>query len=227
MKNKQIQNMEKYSWGPTDEFLISLLKKEILEDKMYTTIYDIQEGDIVVDIGASTGIFSYSILDKKPKHIFCFEPSKNEFPHLVKNTMGNPVTQINKAIGKIDGIDSGNLTVFFDEGEFETIKFSTFLKIYGIEKINFLKTDCEGGEYHIFTEENMDFLLNNVDHIVGEWHLGNAEEKKLFRHFRDNYINRFKKVEVFSVDGIDIKWDLWNDHFIEYYKQVIFHIKSK
>jgi len=30
-----------------------------------------------------------------------------------------------------------------------------------------------------------------------------------------------------SVDNVDIKWDLWNDHFIEYYKQIIIHIDNR
>jgi len=28
-------------------------------------------------------------------------------------------------------------------------------------------------------------------------------------------------------DGVDIKWDLWNEHFIEYYQQVLIYINNK
>jgi FkbM family methyltransferase len=174
------------------------------------------------------GIFTYSILHKRPKHVFCLEPSKTEFPYLVKNTIGYPVTQINKAISTGDGMTNDtSADIYFYDGLFETITFKSFLELYNINHINFLKTDCEGGEYDIFTEENIDFLKNNVDHIVGEWHLSNHIQKAKFRHFRDNYLKKFKNVNVISVDGIDIKWDLWNNHFIEYYKQVMIHISNK
>jgi len=29
------------------------------------------------------------------------------------------------------------------------------------------------------------------------------------------------------VDGIDITWDLWNEHFIEYYTEIIIHIDNR
>ena len=77
-----------------------------------------------------------------------------------------------------------------------------------------------------FTDENIEYLLNNVGCIVGEWHLGEIDQKIDFRHFRDKYLKLFKNVEVFSVDGVNIKWDLYNDHFIEYYQNVIFHISN-
>jgi FkbM family methyltransferase len=31
----------------------------------------------------------------------------------------------------------------------ETITFDTFISLYNIDKIDFIKTDCEGGEYDI------------------------------------------------------------------------------
>jgi hypothetical protein len=29
------------------------------------------------------------------------------------------------------------------------------------------------------------------------------------------------------VDGVNIKWDLWNDHFIEYYNEIIIYIDNR
>jgi cytochrome c peroxidase len=34
-------------------------------------------------------------------------------------------------------------------------------------------------------------------------------------------------IEVFSVDGVNIKWDLWNEHFLEYYYQVLIYIDNR
>ena len=199
--------------------------KEIFTDNCYEKFYQIKEGDIIVDIGASVGPFTYSILHKKPKHVFCLEPSEREFKTLVKNTIGYPVTQINKGISYKNSIVESDM-LFGGESEMEALTFKKFVNLFGLEKIDFIKTDCEGGEYDIFTEENLDYLINNVSHIAGEWHLQTIKEKEKFRNFRDNQLILFKSFEVFSVDGIDIKWDLWNEHFIEYYNQIHLYIDN-
>ena len=117
--------------------------------------------------------------------------------------------------------------LFGGESEMETITFKTFIENYSIDKIDFLKTDCEGGEYDIFNKENIDFILKNVKKIVGEWHLNTKELKEKFRFFRDFYLNKFDKYEIYSLDGVNIKWDLWNEHFIEYYTEVIINIDNR
>ena len=32
--------------------------------------------------------------------------------------------------------------------------------------------------------------------------------------------------QLIDTDGVNIKWDLWNEHFIEYYQEVILYIKN-
>ena len=199
--------------------------KEIFHDRIYEKYFEVCENDIVVDIGASIGPFTFSILSKKPKHVFCLEPSEKEIPTLVKNTLGNPVTVINKGISQVNDTVENNL-LFGGEVQMEAITFSKFVKLYGLETIDFMKLDCEGGEYDIFTEENLEFLKNCVKKITGEWHLNTEEEKKKFRNFRDNILIHFNKFEINSIDGVDIKWDLFNDHFIEYYNQIILYIDN-
>lgn len=239
------KDLSNFDWGwmdiPSDEKILYknktyelnhyhkiLMIKEIFEDKTYEKVYPIKEGDIVVDIGASVGPFTYSILDKKPGHVYCLEPSNDEFISLSNNLPYDNVTLINRGISHSNtSVKGDKLFVPNDNGKMKAITFSSLLKKYKIKHIDFLKTDCEGGEYHIFRDENMDFLLNKVGCIVGEWHLSNSLSKTEFRYFRDKYLPQFKNIQVYSVDGIDIKWDLYNDHFIEYYNQVLFHISNK
>lgn len=199
---------------------------EIFTNRCYEKYFEVEEGDIVVDIGSSIGPFTYSIIDKKPKHVFCLEPSEKEFKTLVKNTSGFPVTQINKGISDKNSVIETDM-MFGGENHMESITFSKFINLFGLDKIDFLKTDCEGGEYHIFTEENMEYIQNCVGKISGEWHLNTSEEKNLFKNFRDNILIRFNKYEVNSIDGIDIKWDLWNEHFLEYYNQIHLFIDNR
>ena len=199
---------------------------EIFIQRAYERFFEVDEGDIVVDIGASVGPFTKSILHKNPKHVFCLEPSYSEFKCLVKNTIGYPVTQVNKGIWETNGTANSD-QLFGGESVMETLTFQTFIDLFSIEKIDFLKTDCEGGEYEIFKAENIEYIKNNISKITGEWHLRSPENKLRFRNFRDNILPLFPKYEIFSVDGIDIKWDLWNEHFIEYYEEIILYIDNR
>ena len=110
-----------------------------------------------------------------------------------------------------------------------SLTFKTLQSEY-FGKVDFLKIDIEGDEYHIFQEENIEYINNVTGVIHCEFHLNieGGPNKKIdlrnkFRFFRDHVLPKIKKqYEVYSIDGINIKWDLWNEHFIEYYGCVIF-----
>ena len=183
----------------------------------------------MLDLGSSIGPFTWSIMDKASK-VYAVEPMSDRCQMIHTNTQGYNV-EIIKGI-----VYHSNGEIEFNDGCFpggeervKTFTFQTFLKENNIDKIDFIKTDCEGGEYHLFRDENMNFLRNNVRSIVGEWHLSknNPEHKVEFRYFRDKYLKQFPNYEVYSVDGVNIKWDLWNEHFIEYYDEVIIHINNE
>ena len=227
-------NLDNFDWGligdeenhPNHQYLKNIIIREIFIDNIYQKFFEVNQNDIVLDIGASVGPFTYSILHKNPKHVYCIEPSESEFKTLVKNTVGNPVTPINKGISNTNSIIENDY-LYGGEKIMESITFSKLIDLYSLEKIDFIKTDCEGGEYDIFTEENFSYIKNNVRKIVGEWHLNNPEYKNKFRKFRDEFLSKFENFHVLSVDGIDIKWDLWNEHFIEYYNEIILHIDNR
>jgi FkbM family methyltransferase len=221
--------MKSFDWGNSNKWYKECIGKEIFEEKIYEKFFSVEENDIVVDIGASIGIFTYSILDKNPSHVFCLEPSPEQFITLNKNTLDGFVTCINKGISDVDGLKVLNEVYGYNNQPLEvyTLKFDTFIKKYNIEKIDFLKTDCEGGEYNIFTIDNLVWIKQNIKKIVGEWHLETPLQKQQFREFRDVFLRLFKNYEIYSVDGANIKWDLWNEHFIEYYNQIIIYIDNQ
>lgn len=200
--------------------------REIFEQKLYEKFFEVEPNDLVLDIGASVGPFTYSILHKKPKHVYCLEPSEEEFSTLVKNTVGYPVSHINKGISSSDEKVYNN-QIFGEQDYMEGISFEKLKKVYNLEVIDFLKTDCEGGEYEIFNEHHFEWVTKNVKKIVGEWHLSTPEMKLKFRKFRDTYLRHYDNFEVMSIDGHFIKWDLWNDHFLDYYNEVIIHIDNR
>lgn len=222
-------NLENFIWEPKCyEGFEEFVKKEIFEDKIYEKIFQVEKGDVVFDIGASLGPFTYSILDKKPSHVFAFEPSFEEFKTLVLNTRHANVTPINKGISSVVG--EFEFLDVFDASGVQKLYSTTFQKVisdYNIKIIDFLKTDCESGEYDIFTIDNLFWIKNNVKKIVGEWHLNRDNLKAKFREFRDVYLRVFPNFKIFSLDGVDITWFVWNEDFISYYTEVIIHIDNR
>lgn len=226
--------LEGFDWGwmanTEDEmanFHRNSITREIFEEKLYEKFTEVKEGDIVLDIGASVGPFTYSILHKNPKQVFCVEPSDSEFVTLTNNfSQYNNVALINKGISSTNSIVESD-QLFGGETQMEGMTFKTFIQENNIKKIDFLKTDCEGGEYDIFDIENFCWLKDNLGIAVGEWHLSTPELKQKFRVFRDVFLRLFPNHQVYSLDGLNQNWDLWNEHFIEYYNEVIIYIDNK
>lgn len=208
--------------------------QEIFVRKQYEQFYKVKEGDVVVDIGASVGPFTYSIIDKNPKQVYCIEPDKASFEIMKKNLPNKNIININAGISYKSGLVPMELENQVNFRELKNtfnvmtgITFEDLIKDNNIDHINFLKIDCEGGEYDIFNNKNMEFLINNVDNIVGEYHLSTPILKTEFRYFRDKYLRHFKNIEVRAVCGTDIKWRLWNDDFVDFYNQIIIHINNE
>jgi autotransporter strand-loop-strand O-heptosyltransferase len=225
----RIESREKlinFEWGWMKDNLNQkeILIKEIFEDRIYEKVFEIENGDIVVDIGSSVGPFVYSSSDKIG-HAYCLEPSDVEFDTLELNMKNIPSTCLKMGIGKENGFIYSDY-IYGEQSQMESITFKHFVEKYNIEKIDFLKTDCEGGEYDIFTEDNIDWIKKNIKKISGEWHLGPQDLKNKFRKFRDNILKKFDNFEVYSIDGVNIKWDLYNERFLNYYSEVIIHIKN-
>jgi len=221
--------MENFIWQPECyPGFREMVEREIFVDRIYEKYFEVEEGDVVFDIGASLGPFTYSILHKNPSHVFALEPSFEEFKTLVLNTRQGPVTHINKGVSDVIGEFQFEF-VFNNDGGMKlySTTFSKLISDYNIKTIDFFKSDCEGGEYDIFNVENLFWIKQNIKKIVGEWHLGTPEEKKKFREFRDTYLRIFKNYKVHSFDGVDITWNLWSDDFIEYYTEVIIYIDNR
>lgn len=222
-------NLEKFIWEPVCyEGFKETIIQEIFEDKIYEKYFEVEEGDIVFDIGASLGPFTFSILHKNPSHVFAFEPSYEEFKTLVLNTRHGNVTQINKGISK--EIGQFDFKFVFEQSEGHKMYSTTFMKVvsdYNIKKIDFLKTDCETGEYDIFTNENIFWIKENVRKISGEWHIREPWMKDKFRIFRDTYLRLFPNFVVCSIDGVNMSEQVWYEDFVQYYQEITIYIDNR
>ena len=161
---------------------------EIWHEKYYNPSgFEIKENDTIFDIGANNGFFSIFAAGKaKYGKVYAFEP----VPYLAEKI--NKTTNINNLKNiKVENIavgDNNEKRIFYISkshngchslykrcGETEKIEISiTTLEKYckdnNIQKIDFLKLDCEGAEYEIITKENINFIKNTIRLISMEYH---------------------------------------------------------
>lgn len=213
------------NWGIFNQWPI---ERDYIESEIrygvYTKFFDVEPGDVVFDIGSSVGPFAASILHKQPKEIHCFEPHKELFSSLcdnLKNISNIHVScvGISNSTTKIENIESfPPLDSHAVPKKISTIKFADYIAEKNIQKIDFLKTDCEGAEWDIFTEENYSWISNNVKKIVGEFHLYDLDTKNKFIKFRDSYLINASNVNAYISNkfaNIDLITDrIWNNTFV-------------
>jgi FkbM family methyltransferase len=211
---------EEFDWGDTDAEYIELFTNENIIWRTYEKHCPVKSGDIVFDAGANCGSFTYSILDKNPEHVYCIEPSNTLINSLKKNVGHGPVTFINKAISDAEEdskvIDESGVYIYHNDGDvYSTTTFKNIIGENGITRIDFLKFDCEGGEYSIFTKENYDFIRDNVRHCAGEWHITHHKDAiERFIEFRNLYLQDHTDLHVYERNGKEVTQDIFNDQYL-------------
>ena len=153
----------------------------------------VEEGDIVVDIGANYGFFSLHAIKKGAAKVLSFEPFPETFNSLSINVANhNSITPIRQAISNSEGfgkivsnnVSGSNFLVQSSENvkgsekilennpdvfEITTITLDNVIKEYDLKKIDFLKVDCEGSEIDIFKNLSKE-IFEILDKIVIEYH---------------------------------------------------------
>jgi len=205
------------------------LKKEFIERSQYEKYHKVKSGDIVVDIGASIGPFLYSIKDRNPSRVIAVEPLKAYQETLLKNSreIADVADYIYLAIGEKNK-EKIDLEWSCHKEQVYTTTFKSLLSYSNIKHIDFLKVDCEGGEYYIFNEENIDWIKENVKYIAGEFHLNTPQMKESFKKVYNLLKEKNFDFKIESVDGIGINTQADNDleSFVNHYEQVILYIDN-
>jgi FkbM family methyltransferase len=132
----------------------------------YTKYFKVKENYVVFDIGANMGAFTMlaAFYAKKGK-VYSFEPEEENFKLLEENIKLNNFNNIKatrKAVSNkkeerdffLSNTNVGGHSFYSSRGDkrikIQTISFEDFIKENKIEKIDFLKLDCEGGSMTFF-----------------------------------------------------------------------------
>jgi len=163
--------------------------KTTVLDNEYQLRDRFQPDDIIIDIGAHIGSFSYAVLIRGANHVYAFEADPANYACAVKNLkgFGGRVTLRHKAvwrsdreIGKLflvrDAVNTGSSTTYGESGEsVEAVPFDQVLLEVtdnGRKHVELVKLDCEGAEFPILLSSRNLHLINN---ICGEYHLFDTE----------------------------------------------------
>lgn len=148
--------------------------KEIFEfDEYFLYGLNINPGDIVVDCGASIGLFARRAIAAKAKKVISFEPHRNIFKYLKMNTESN-----NKIIAVNGIVTHPNVQIIGEDFSDEVYDLDRIIKDFKLTKIDFLKLDIECAEYGFILNESDENLVK-VDKWAIEFHAcGQFAEKE-------------------------------------------------
>lgn len=154
------------------------------------------EAPVVIDIGASVGVFSvWAARELGPSRIVALEPSAESVQALRKNLLGNGIAGVTVAEVAAGG-QSGEVVLYSrGPGALNTIyprdrlqsRFEVKRRVpmvtlddvfakFQIRHCDLLKLDCEGAEYEILFGAS-EWSLARVHQIVGEYHEGLNEHR--------------------------------------------------
>ena len=160
--------------------------KELYLDKVYQKFLGNKENLTIIDAGFNIGLFSL-YASKYAKQIYAFEPAQETYDIGLKNLKDNRINNVKlfkKAIHTKDEAinfyhnenSTMNSSMAIVENNpkiretVEGIRFDTFVKQEGIEKIDFLKLDIEGSECDVIASESFANIVPILEALVVEYH---------------------------------------------------------
>lgn len=169
-----------------DMISIDAVFNEIVCHKTYMNDFiNVENNDIIVDIGFNYGLFSILSLHRNPEKILAFEPNLKNVEFFKKNMKIPKINLHNNAVSNIDSTikfyctqpsvhstTKEHISKFYEHKTYEVncLDINTIIKNFNLNKIDYLKVDCEGAEFDIFDSITYDYLNNNIKKIAIEYH---------------------------------------------------------
>ena len=161
---------------------------EMQRDPYHVTEF-VQDGDVVLDVGAYIGAFALFVKERCPTaRVISLEPMPSNFAALKENA-GNQVTVQQVALvgrsGPVTmydfGPDASACHSIYSLGledakpvEVPGETLENLLRRHGLERLQFLKLDCQGAEFEILPNTPHE-ILDRIDYIAVEVHRGIAK----------------------------------------------------
>ena len=199
--------------------LCSVFNEIVCENTYHNDFVNVEDGDVVVDIGFNCGIFSIQSLRFNPKRIVAFEPNP-KLVSLFKDNFETDIIEINQlAVSNKNGstkffenFDTGMSTIVDDINtdarnisyDVKVCAFNQIIIDHDLEAIDYLKVDCEGSEYDIFESIPDDYLKNKIRKITIEFHhrLSDDRVQKLIARLTESNFELNIKYEENSKIGL-------------------------
>ncbi|MDE2095619.1 MAG: FkbM family methyltransferase [Patescibacteria group bacterium] len=136
-----------------------LLRSFFLEEEMRNEWWQIQPGDIVIDVGAAYGSYTLSAIALGAKLVIAYEPSRNEFFDLHSNLLLNSFLNRCVVINTMAGNESWGVAEHW-HNEFDcpgesweyrrVFSIDALIKwLASIDQLNWIKIDTEGAEFAV------------------------------------------------------------------------------
>lgn len=195
--------------------------------------------DVVLDVGANSGLFTKLCLQKGAKKIFSIEPNEkclNNLKHITRNDKNVIivdkaisdkrkkvkfyVTDDNSTIGSMFKTHTGR-EHSVREIDVECITIDDIINDYNLSKITMLKLDVEAAEYEILCSLG-ESTFKKIDSILVEYH--DNEDRRVISLV--NHLEKFGyKISVVQNQASHIKEDL-KEKYVDFANGTIFFTKN-
>lgn len=189
---------------------ISILS-DIFQKREYADYFPFYEDSVILDFGGHFGYFSLFAWKNSgnASRIFVFEPDPKNFQILSKNIENTPIVAFQMGVSETTGTaklflgNSTNHSLIHDyklnlnAKEFVTIETISLKDIFeknNLEKVDFVKMDCEGAEYEIILNSPSE-VLQKISTFSIEFHDMQIKEKTAARLIEKLMQSGFKVVK--------------------------------
>jgi FkbM family methyltransferase len=203
--------LELHAYGrPIYDFIeATAAKPDILVD------VDVDDRSVVLDVGAYSGDWSEQISQRYGSTIFAFEPDPTAFPKLVERLASHRNTRaLSYGLGSRDHVASLALagpgsSIYgasgaFGSAEVQIRDVASVLDELGVDRVDLIKVNIEGGEYDLFDrliETSWLHRMRLVSVQFHEWHRR--------AHSRRRRIRRSLRAAHEQVWNYPWVWEYW------------------